>query len=560
MSRPEVYKAAFDRIVYDSVRPVSAALVLLFTFLAVCHAILLPRGVAVPMTILASLSACVLAGLYYFLGQQQLPLRYAHPIGIGVFALALLNSHMHLGLTFEARQSTNFAILIIGAGCFFLRRLWFVLALTSALVSWTCVASFAPASVEWLHFGFMLLMAAVLSALVYAVRYRLFCRIEESRAKDERRRQILEASEEKFRAVSENANDAVVSADQHGRIIYWNKSAERMFGYSGQEIVGQPITVLMPERFQAKHQHAMAGYLSTGQTHVIGKTIEMVGRMKDGSEFSLDLSLSTWAAHEGKFFTAIIRDITERKQFEQAVQDKNVELQRANLAKDRFLASMSHELRTPLNAIIGFTGTLLMRLPGPLTEQQAKQLRTIQSSARHLLSLINDLLDLAKIESGKVTLALEPIALKSVVDEVRATLLPSAEEKALELKTFIRQDELILTTDRRALTQILINLTSNAIKFTERGEVSIVVARETVDDKIWTQFSVHDTGVGIRPEDQPKLFQPFSQVSRVRPRQYSGTGLGLQLSRGLAELLGGRIDFKSEYSKGSVFTLSLPGD
>ncbi len=558
----EPYKPAFyialDRIVYDSLRPVSAALAILFTFLAVSHAILLPKGVAVPMTLVASFSACVVGGLYYVLGRQQLPLRYAHPLGICIFALALLNSVIHLGLTFEARQSTNFALLTIGAGCFFLRRRWFALAVLSALASWMCVVSFAPASAEWLHFGFMLLIAAVLSALVYTVRFRLFCRIEESRAEDERRRQTLEASEEKFRAVSENANDAVVSADGRGRIIYWNKSAERIFGYSPHEVLGEPITVLMPERFHASHERGMARYLSIGEVHVIGKTVEMAGRRKDGSEFPLDLSLSKWKTREGTFFTGAIWDITERKQFEQAVQDKNIELEKANLAKDRFLASMSHELRTPLNAIIGFTGTLLMRLPGSLTDEQSKQLGTIRSSAKHLLSLINDLLDLAKIGSGKVALALEPLVLQSVVEDVLTTLLPSAEAKGLELKVIVPEGELVLTTDRRALSQILFNLVSNAIKFTERGEVCIVLARESVNGKTWTQLSVHDTGIGIRPEDQPKLFQPFSQVERIGPRRHEGTGLGLQVSQKLAELLGGQINFKSEYGKGSTFTLSLP--
>jgi len=218
---------------------------------------------------------------------------------------------------------------------------------------------------------------------------------------------------------------------------------------------------------------------------------------------------------------------------------------------------MSHELRTPLNAIIGFTGTLLMKLPGPLSEEQSKQLRTIQSSANHLLSLINDLLDLAKIESGKVALTIEPVIFQNVVEEVRATLRPLAEKKGLELNVTVPQQELVVKTDRRALSQILLNLANNAIKFTEQGEVRIVLNRHQHEGKSWTQLSVHDTGIGIRPEDQPKLFQSFSQVER-NSRHQRGTGLGLQLSQKLAELLGGQISFKSEYGKGSTFTLSLP--
>jgi protein-histidine pros-kinase len=228
------------------------------------------------------------------------------------------------------------------------------------------------------------------------------------------------------------------------------------------------------------------------------------------------------------------------------------------MAKDRFLASMSHELRTPLNAVIGFTGTLLMKLPGPLTEEQTKQLQTVRSSAKHLLSLINDLLDLAKIGSGKVSLTIEPVVLQSVVDEVCTTLRPLAERKRLDVKATVPEAELVIKTDRRALTQILLNLTNNAIKFTEQGQVHIVLDRQQHNGKTWAQLSVHDTGIGIRPEDQSSLFQPFSQVERNNTRSHEGTGLGLQLSRKLAELLGGQINFKSEHGKGSTFTLSLP--
>jgi signal transduction histidine kinase len=250
--------------------------------------------------------------------------------------------------------------------------------------------------------------------------------------------------------------------------------------------------------------------------------------------------------------------LAARHQVERALHEKNIELENANRAKDAFLASMSHELRTPLNAIIGFTGTLLMKLPGPLTDEQAKQLRTVQSSAKHLLSLINDLLDLAKIGSGKVTLNVEPVVFQHVLEEVRATLRPLAEKKGLELEITVPETEVVGNTDRRALSQILLNLTNNAIKFTEHGEVRIVLNRQSYDGKNWTQLSVHDTGIGIKPEDQPKLFQAFSQVDGAR--RHEGTGLGLQLSQKLAELLGGRIHFKSEYGKGSTFTLSLSLD
>jgi two-component system, sensor histidine kinase and response regulator len=197
---------------------------------------------------------------------------------------------------------------------------------------------------------------------------------------------------------------------------------------------------------------------------------------------------------------------------------------------------------------------------GPVTDEQSKQLRTIKSSGQHLLSLINDLLDLAQIESGKVTLANEPVIFQSVVEEVCTALRPMAEQKGLDLTVTAPEEELVLNTDRRAVSQILLNLTSNAIKFTEHGEVRIVLDRQRDSGKSWTQLSVHDTGIGILPEDQPKLFQVFSQVEckTSRRKRNEGAGLGLHLSRKLAELLGGQINFKSEYGKGSTFTISLP--
>ena len=238
------------------------------------------------------------------------------------------------------------------------------------------------------------------------------------------------------------------------------------------------------------------------------------------------------------------------------MRDKNLELENASLAKDRFLASMSHELRTPLNAIIGFTGTLLMKLPGPLTADQDKQLRTVQSSARHLLSLINDLLDLAKIESGRVELHLGPVDASAVVQEVAASLRPTAEAKRLSFEVVVTQG-ITVQADRRALSQILLNLTSNAVKFTDTGSVRLEVRRRPMGEGGLTEFLVSDTGVGIKAEDQDRLFQAFKQVQASGQARKEGTGLGLYLSRKLAELLGGQITLQSEPGKGSKFTLAL---
>ncbi|MES2756081.1 MAG: response regulator [Pseudomonadota bacterium] len=242
------------------------------------------------------------------------------------------------------------------------------------------------------------------------------------------------------------------------------------------------------------------------------------------------------------------------------IAQKNLELAEASRMKSAFIANMSHELRTPLNAIIGFTGTLLMKLPGPLTADQDKQLTTIRTSARHLLSLINDLLDMAKIEAGKVTLSLAPVQCQSLLAETVESLRPLAAQKGLALTVEMPAEPIVISSDRRALTQIVINLVNNAIKFTEHGTVKVALAQRVAGGAVVTEFSVADSGAGIRAEDQGKLFEAFSQLDSTSTRHVEGAGLGLYLCRNLANLMGGSLVFSSQFGAGSTFTLRLPAE
>jgi PAS domain S-box-containing protein len=333
-----------------------------------------------------------------------------------------------------------------------------------------------------------------------------------------------------------------------------NSQAELLFGYRGAELLGQPVEILIPASFRGGHQSRREGYFSSPRVRRMGEGLTLYGRRKDGSEFPVEISLSPLETDEGRLVTAAIRDVSERQRVERALAEKNLELERANRTKDRFLATMSHELRTPLNAIIGFTGTLLMRLPGPLTGDQEQQLQTVQSSARHLLALINDLLDLAKVESGKVDLKLESVDCRAVIEDVAAALKPSAHAKGLTFEIACPADGLELLTDRRALSQILLNLTANAIKFTPSGmvsiEASLVANRPTI--------RVIDTGPGIRDEDRPRLFRAFEQLESTASLRHEGSGLGLHLSQKLAELLNADISLISTPGGGCTFSVHLP--
>jgi len=227
----------------------------------------------------------------------------------------------------------------------------------------------------------------------------------------------------------------------------------------------------------------------------------------------------------------------------------------ADHLKSAFLATMSHELRTPLNSIIGFTGILLMGLVGPLNEEQKKQLVMVQDSARHLLELINDVLDISKIEAGQFQLACEPFDMKSTIEKSLEKITPLAEKKGLALTSVIEPSVGDIFGDRRRVEQIIINLLSNAVKFTGCGEVRIE-SRIEDDGRLVTR--VIDTGIGIRPEDMDNLFKPFRQIDTGISRQYEGTGLGLSICKKLVEAMGGKIYVESKFGSGSIFTFTMP--
>jgi signal transduction histidine kinase len=261
------------------------------------------------------------------------------------------------------------------------------------------------------------------------------------------------------------------------------------------------------------------------------------------------------AAFDNLHFSQQIALAQQAAERARELQADNLRLQEIDRQKSQFLANMSHELRTPLNAVLGYTGTMLMRLPGPLTADQENQLNIIRTSAQHLLSLINDLLDLARIEAGRLELHPEPVNTSELIKDVEGTLKPLAEKRKLSIALKLPDPPISFTTDYRALKQIVLNLANNAIKFTDQGGLTLSVHPHHASQRDELEFRVVDTGVGIKPDDRERLFRLFSQLDGA-PRE--GSGLGLHLSRKLAEMLGGRIEFDSEYGKGSRFSLLVP--
>ncbi|HEV8384160.1 MAG TPA: PAS domain S-box protein [Candidatus Acidoferrales bacterium] len=367
----------------------------------------------------------------------------------------------------------------------------------------------------------------------------------------------LEVSEEQLRSVVQTANDAIISADHQGQITYFNSAAERIFGYAATEVIGEPLTVLMPKRFHDGHRAGFARYLSTGKAHVVGKTVELAGRRKDGTEFPLELSLAEWKTKDGVFFTGILSDITERKRAEDALLKTKNEAERGSKFKDQFLSTMSHELRTPLNAVLGFSELLADERYGKLNEKQYRYVGHIRTGGELLLNLINDILDLSKIEAGRLELGIEEVPVSAAFAEVLNALRPLAEKKSLHV-TLGGEAELLVRADAIRLKQILMNLVGNAIKFTPAGghiELQALGPESLGDGHV--RVEVRDSGPGIPIEEQKRIFEAFYRL-RTAGQAPEGTGLGLAITQRLVELHGGELGLQSEPGKGSCFYFTLP--
>lgn len=395
-------------------------------------------------------------------------------------------------------------------------------------------------------------------------------------------RELLE-SERRYSDIVASAMDAIITFDERGVVTLFNAAAEKMFACPVGEAMGQPISRFFPTRVSAETVRAVCDHaerLATQREHDGDRSDDQVtsytAARANGEEFPIEASVSCLDTPGGRNYTLIVRDVSERRRHERALREqaaslertmrelqalneelneRQAELEQAMSARSRFYASMSHELRTPINAVLGYSTLLLENIYGPLNEKQQEGIERTQKAARHLLELVNDVLDLSKIEAGKIDLRLQPVSVTGLIEDLFVTVRPLADQYGSALSLDPPPQPIRVVSDPRRVRQILLNLLSNAIKF-GGGKPVRVACRASHEGGV--VIEVVDQGPGIAPEDQERIFQEFVQLGKTQ--LHEGTGLGLPISRRLAELLQGALEVESTVGAGSTFRLVLPAN
>jgi PAS domain S-box-containing protein len=430
---------------------------------------------------------------------------------------------------------------------------------------------------------FRILALGVGLALILSLGVSLFlkARVNQRTRELEALNRTLRSEEQKYRELVMLANSIILRFDRQGRITFLNEFGQTFFGHSEDEIIGRNLmeTLVPAQDSFGRPLGALLEEIFADPQKFERNVNENIRR--NGERVWIDWrNKMVFDAHgEVREILAIGSDITDRIHAEEEIHRLNADLRRdaeileqrvalrtaelaaakeraeaADRLKSAFLATMSHELRTPLNSIIGFTGILLQGLAGPLNDEQQKQMRMVQNSSRHLLALINDVLDISKIEAGQLSLSPGPFDLPQALERTVKLVAPLAAKKGIGLELEIEPGVAGIVTDQRRLEQVFLNLLNNAVKFTEEGQVRVVCQAEADGYRV----VVSDTGIGIREEEIAGLFQPFHQIDTGLARKHEGTGLGLSICRKLVDMMGGRIEVQSQWGRGSTFTVRIP--
>jgi PAS domain S-box-containing protein len=359
----------------------------------------------------------------------------------------------------------------------------------------------------------------------------------------------LKASEVRFRALAETANDAIVTIDEESRIVHTNPAISRIFGHDGDDLIGQPLEVLMPSRFRSYHREGLKRYMETGRSRILGETVEMMGLHRDGHEVPVELSIAAWSTGERTYFTGIVRDITGRKRAEQVLTEKMEELSRSNAELALFTYVASHDLREPLRTVASNVQLLERRLGSSLDERARRSISFALEGTYRMQALIDDLLTYSRVgtEGGEFESVDSAALLDDVVENLRATIDAEGGE--------VTRGELpVVWVDRSQLAQVFQNLVANGIKFHDARPPRVRISAERQGEH-WL-FSVRDEGIGFEPEFADHVFTIFQRLHSAD--RFPGTGIGLAICRKIVERHGGRIWAESEPGVGSVFHFTIP--
>jgi len=574
---------ALDEIVHASLRPVALGLAILFALLVGAHAVGLQGAARDVMMPTAGVVAAALGLIWYLHGRGRIDPGRAHAAAGVIGLLVLAHSVAQLAVLPQPNQASFLFLTVLGAGILFLELRWFALVTAGAFGGLLWVTQRVPEGQDpqtWINVGIGLFGVSVLAGVVLYLRRRTFERVEALHIQDQARqveleralartetarrgeaqareelevalRQIRE-SEERFRRLADATFEGVL-VHRDGIIRDANERAARMVGLELGDLVGHEVGLLLHDERREETLRELADRLEAGLSDL---PTESLGRRADGSSFPLEIRVAPAQVDGEPVAVTVLRDATRQKRAEQVLRDAAEAAQESNRAKSAFLANMSHELRTPLNAVIGFSNILRKNKDGSFGERDIEYLDRIVSNGKHLLALINDVLDLSKIEAGRMELVIETVDVEALARDLYRSFELQAKRKGVDLVVDVPEGVGSIEGDGHRLKQVLFNLVGNAMKFTDEGAVTLRVVPEG-DGVTPRRLDVVDSGIGIPDSRIREIFDPFQQVDASTTRKYGGTGLGLAISRHLCEMMGFTLSATSREGEGSTFTIDF---